>query len=77
MKKVPTRANGNIGNSGTNRQTGGGGSGSCYSEYGTSGAGSQGTSYSGGTGGGAVCTIVADTAGAGQENRWCWGNWKL
>lgn len=75
-EKVPTRANGNIGNSGTNRQTGGGGSGSCYSEYGTSGAGSQGTSYSGGTGGGAVCTIVVDTAGAGQENRWCWGNWK-
>ena len=75
-EKVSTSTNGKIGSSGINRQTGGGGSGSCYSEYGTSGAGAQGTSYSGGTGGGAVVTNAPYTAGAGQENRWCWRNWK-
>lgn len=67
--------NGNGGQDGTNRQTGGGGSGSCYTGLGGtaySGAGSKGTSYSGGTGGGAWMGYNSGAAGDGEQFRWTW-----
>ena len=68
---------GNAGESGTNRATGGGGSGGVYArrnDYASmvrrSGAGAAGTSYSGGSGGGAIDTNYKGTyyAGAGVAN---------
>ena len=58
---------------GINRQTGGGGSGSCYQgRYTTSysGAGAKGTSYSGGTGGGSWYGYSTGKANDGDPNRW-------
>ena len=61
------------GTNGINRQTGGGGSGSCYtgfSETAYSGAGSKGTSYSGGTGGGTWVGYSTGKSNDGDPNRW-------
>lgn len=64
--------NGNPGGNGSNRCTGGGGSGAVrnYIARMYPGAGSQGTSYSGGSGGGAAATDRASsrTAGSGAAN---------
>ena len=68
---------GNVGGAGTNRGTGGGGSGAICArraDYGSftrySGAGSAGTSYSGGSGGGGIDTNYSGTysSGAGAAN---------
>ena len=69
-------SDGNDGQNGTNRQTGGGGSGSCYQgRYTTaySGAGSKGTSYSGGTGGGVWAVYSSGKSNDGDPNRWTRG----
>ena len=66
-------SDGNDGINGINRQTGGGGSGSCYQgRYTTSysGAGAKGTSYSGGTGGGSWYGYSTGKANDGDPNRW-------
>ena len=64
------------GTNGINRQTGGGGSGSCYTgfrETAYSGAGSKGTSYSGGTGGGVWAVYSSGKSNDGDPNRWTRG----
>ena len=68
--KGSTVLNGKPGNSGTNRQTGGGRN---YSKSITIGAGGRGTSYSGGAGSGAANSDggggKAAASGAGSSNR--------
>ncbi len=63
-ESVSGKSNGNKGNDGTARQTGGGGSGDSYNYWGSnsraSGAGGRGTSYSGGSGGGGTSTTKSD-----------------
>lgn len=76
------KAKGNIGKNGTNRKTGGGGSGAAYhgdgSGYATTLRGGNGTSYSGGTGSGAInenCYTGPTYGRAGSDEggtRWCW-----
>ena len=85
-KPYTSRVLGKNGEAGTERKTGGGGSGTSYhNQYGlpygtpgyTSGSGSKGTSYSGGTGGGgAHRTQYTKTGDAenGQENGGTGGN---
>ena len=63
------------GSDGKDRQTGGGGSGACYtglSGRAYSGAGAYGTSYSGGTGGAAWIGYSNGKAEDGQPNRRIW-----
>ena len=67
------KCNGKNGANGTDRQTGGGGSGSCYTgfrETAYSGAGAKGTSYSGGTGGGTWVGYSTGKSNDGDPNRW-------
>ena len=67
------KCNGKSGANGTDRQTGGGGSGSCYTgfrETAYSGAGAKGTSYSGGTGGGTWVGYSTGKSNDGDPNRW-------
>ncbi len=68
---------GNQGIAGTNRSTGGGGSGGVHGNSCTvvSGAGSAGTSYSGGSGGGSVCRMKSNgNATDAQPNGGAGGN---